>query len=482
MLKHLYTLIIIFLVFPINSSVSQTKRENRITNERTRNWQYESICFEAGGSGSSYLIEITSYVADLKLALPQAKKNAIHAVLFKGVSGNNLGCTTKEPLIPNGVYEDNFNYFEDFFYNTEQYNQFATSPSGAAEKSENLTRKNFRVTFIISVNVETLRKKLEFDKIIEPLGKALDVAGGPKPTIMVFPSDIWMNENGYMNRINNQGKTDYVPDYQRALLNPKLGTMMRTLEDMLIDRGYSPKKLSEEIKSIAEGDAIGNAVSGRDGGSSESSLLEDILNVAKPDIRWSVTWSQEGNGIQNWVDYGIEAIDSYTGKKIAGADDTGPKSMSASESELIRQAVSDKMDDFLSEHQDYFNGLVKNGREIVLDIRRFDSFEHYFNDDIEFNGQEMEFSQLVRSFLGKIAKDRNFTYNATENRINVSQMRIELTEEKEDLWDPSIKNQEPLDAVSFSKKLTKFIKKNFNYPSKVTPIGVGKAVIYIGEK
>jgi len=172
-MKFIKICIVALLIVPINSLFSQTNSNRKVTEERTRNWQYESICSESGGTGSSYLIQATSYVGDLRLALNQAKKNAIHAVLFKGVAGNNLGCTAKDPLIGNGVYNDNFEYFEDFFYNTRQYNQYATSPSGSAESSEKLKRKMNRVTFIISVNVDELRKKLEYDKIIVPLGDAL---------------------------------------------------------------------------------------------------------------------------------------------------------------------------------------------------------------------------------------------------------------------------------------------------------------------
>jgi len=283
------------------------------------------------------------------------------------------------------------------------------------------------------------------------------------------------------NKLDNQGVTVYAPDYKAALLNPELGTAMRTLEDLLGERGYSPVKLSEEIKKLAEDDAIANSVEGRDGGGSETSILEDILAVARPDIRWDVTYTKQTNGIQNWLDYGIEAIDAYTGKRFAGADDSGPKSMSASTSELLRQAVADKMDDFLSEHQDHFNEIIEKGREISLDIRRFDSFEYYFNDDIEFKGKEMELQSLIRGYLGSIARDKAFNFNATENKITVKQLRIDVSEEVEDLFGDGM-TTEPLDASKFAGKLSRFIKKQFGYPSKVVPKGVGGAIIYVGEK
>ncbi len=56
-----------------------------------------------------------------------------------------------------------------------------------------------------------------------------------------------------------------------------------------------------------------NAVEGRDGGSGETlSMLDDLLNTAKADITWKVSWTVETNGIQKWVSYGIDALDSYT--------------------------------------------------------------------------------------------------------------------------------------------------------------------------
>ena len=44
------------------------------------------------------------------------------------------------------------------------------------------------------------------------------------------------------------------------------------------------------------------------------------------------------------------------------------------------------------------------------------------------------------------------------------------------------KISQTLDAETFAKKITRFIKDEFGYPSKVLPFGLGKARITIGEK
>jgi len=38
-----------------------------------------------------------------------------------------------------------------------------------------------------------------------------------KPILMVVPSDVWCNQNGYMLEYDNQGVKVKVPDYKRAL-------------------------------------------------------------------------------------------------------------------------------------------------------------------------------------------------------------------------------------------------------------------------
>ena len=59
-MKIIFKILIVTLSF--QSVFAQTRKENKVAQERTRDWQYESICAESGGSESSYLIQVTSYV------------------------------------------------------------------------------------------------------------------------------------------------------------------------------------------------------------------------------------------------------------------------------------------------------------------------------------------------------------------------------------------------------------------------------------
>ena len=291
-----------------------------------------------------------------------------------------------------------------------------------------------------------------------------------------------MKDKGYFKYVENQGTQVFVPDYAKAVLDDQLNVAIRTLDGMVTERGYPTVRLEETMGSIIQGSAIDNVNSGRDGGSTESNDVEQILNSAKADIIWKVTLTKKNNGFQNWIEYGIDAIDSYTNKAIGPAQDgSGPKSSSAGEADLIRQAITDKMDAFLAGHQTYFNKLSEEGREIVIELRRFDSFEYYFNDDVDYDGDTYLFSELLEFYITSISKDPNFSFNPSENKIDISGMKIDLVQEKRNPLTKKVTTR-PLEAKDIANKISKWIMKEFDYPSQVINFGLGKARITIGEK
>ena len=58
-----------------------------------------------------------------------------------------------------------------------------------------------------------------------------------KPSIMIFPDDVWMNSNGFLKELDNQGVKTMVPDYTKALLNEELSQVITKIETMMRDRG-----------------------------------------------------------------------------------------------------------------------------------------------------------------------------------------------------------------------------------------------------
>ena len=69
-----------------------------------------------------------------------------------------------------------------------------------------------------------------------------------KPTLMVVPSDLYCNQHGYMQTFSNQGSTEMVPDYKKALQNDsQLLTAITVIGQMMADRGFPLKLMEQEL-------------------------------------------------------------------------------------------------------------------------------------------------------------------------------------------------------------------------------------------
>jgi len=64
-----------------------------------------------------------------------------------------------------------------------------------------------------------------------------------KPTLMVVPSDSWMEKNGYMTPFDNQGKIVLIPDYKAAVRNSDLLMVIGKINELMAERGFPLKDL-----------------------------------------------------------------------------------------------------------------------------------------------------------------------------------------------------------------------------------------------
>ena len=140
------------------------------SNKNTQNWKYE---IEAAGTGSqgSYLIKVWSYSKKPVLAIEQAKKNAVHGIIFRGFNGFN-GITGQKPLSSNSNLEiEKKEFFDPFFADGGKYLKFVNlSNDGSIAPEDRLKVGNqYKIGVIVSVNVTSLRKDLEDAGIIKGL-------------------------------------------------------------------------------------------------------------------------------------------------------------------------------------------------------------------------------------------------------------------------------------------------------------------------
>ena len=294
-----------------------------------------------------------------------------------------------------------------------------------------------------------------------------------KPSIMVVPSDLWCNQNGFMTTYDNQGVATYIPDYRKALMdNPQLLPVISQLNGLMADRGFPLKNLESVLKSIDNSSAEMAAVSASDGSGVQSNPLMQLRNRARADIIMQLTWSINTMGPKQSVTYTLQGLDSYTDKEVATSTGTGAPSFTAELPVLLSEAVNAHIDEFCDRLQSHFEDLLENGREISLDINVFDNDEG-INLETEFGDKELK--EIIEDWVND--NTVNHRYNLaddTELNMKFESVRIPIYDEK----------GRAMAANHFGRSLVKYLKgEPCNIPLiKQLNAGLGKSIIIIGNK
>jgi hypothetical protein len=237
----------------------------------------------------------------------------------------------------------------------------------------------------------------------------------------------------------------------------------------MADRGFPLKNLESALKTLAENGAESSMLSSKTGAAVSESPIDKLKNVAKADIWMQMTWTVNQTGPKKSISFNLQGLDTYTDKQIAGASGTGQQSFSAELPVLLEEAVLAHLDNFNAQLQTHFDDMFTNGREIILRIKKFDSFDGDLEK--EYGGKEL--SALIEKWVSENTVQGRFnTTDATENQILFEQVRIPL-------YDASNK---AVDARGWASGLRKYLKDTFQVESKLMMKGLGQAQLVIGEK
>lgn len=292
-----------------------------------------------------------------------------------------------------------------------------------------------------------------------------------KPTIMVVPSDAWCTKNGYMMQFDNQGTKVSIPDYKKAFQeNTDLLLVISKINSMMADRGFPLKNMESAIKSLESESAENAMLTSKGGAGIVENPIDKLKKVAKADIIMQLTWTVNTTGPKKSVTFNLQGLDAYTDKQIAGASGTGAPSFSAELPVLLEEAVLAHIDNFNAQLQKHFDDLFANGREIIVRIKKFDSWA----DDLEKEYGDKELSSVIEDWMTQnTVKGRYSLTDSTENMMLFEQVRIPL-------YDSSGK---AIDARGFLKGLQTFLKSPpYSIVNKLMTKGLGQGVIVLGEK
>lgn len=292
-----------------------------------------------------------------------------------------------------------------------------------------------------------------------------------KPTLMVVPSDVWCNENGYMLEYDNQSTNVKVPDYKRAFQeNADLLLVIAKLGELMAERGFPLESMEAALKNLSSESAEDALLESKSGAGISESPIDKLKKTAKADIWMQVTWTIKQIGPKKSITFILQGLDAYTNKQIAGASGTGNELIGATLPVMLQTAVLSHLDNFNVQLMTHFDDMFANGREISIRIKKFDSWDGDLES--EYNGEEL--NSYIEDWLSKnCVKGRFSTAEATENMMLFKQVRIPLYNE----------SGTAIDARGFCKGLQKYLKKEpFLITNKLMTKGLGEASIVLGEK
>lgn len=164
---NIMLMLVAFLSLPSISMAQSKKKADKETTE----WRYE---IEAVGTGTqgTYQVKVWSYSKKPETAIEQAKKNAVHGIIFKGFPGKDRVKGQKALAQSSNLETEKEDFFKDFFTDGGKYQKFVTLTNNGAIAAGDRIKigKEYKIGVVVSVNVEALRKDLEDSGIIKGLG------------------------------------------------------------------------------------------------------------------------------------------------------------------------------------------------------------------------------------------------------------------------------------------------------------------------
>ncbi|MDV7395604.1 DUF6175 family protein, partial [Arthrospira platensis SPKY1] len=123
-------------------------------------------------------------------------------------------------------------------------------------------------------------------------------------------------------------------------------------------------------------------------------------------------------GPQRSITFMLQGLDAYTNKQIAGAQGTGTPSFATETPVLLEEAVISHIDDFNARLQAHFDDLFQNGREIVFQVRIWDSSPIDLEEVFDYNGNDLELGEIIEDWVADNTVAGRFnTSTYTENVI-----------------------------------------------------------------
>ncbi len=454
-------------------SSAQSRKEMISVESLPTNYSVQTI--KVGADGTKY-IKVSGFGSNDNAATFNAKRNAIHAAIFRGFP--SAAETNATPAIcsdPNAMKVHKA-YFDKFFESDyQQYINITTDgvPSGSDRVK---VKGGFDVKIYAQIMFDNLRKRLEQDGIVKALA-AINI--GKLPTIMVVPSDAWCIRNGYVTEFNNQGTIQKIPNYAKAMSeNADIRVLVSKMGDFMAAENFPTQSLEQELKRLQNESVETSLLMGSSTGAGISETpIEQLRRTAKADIILDLDFESKKVGPRTQISFNLMAIDAYTSKIISGNPGVGSNS-SAPLVTLLEESFLSYRDNFLTGLKSYYTNIETNGREIVVALKRFDSSPINFESEFDYNGQTAELADIIGVWFEENCVGGKYSeQDRSTNSLRYNQVRMPV-------YGKSLSGKQvAMNATGFVRSLSAMLKKApYSVEVKTYQKGLGEVWLILGEK
>ena len=455
----------LFALISFEGVAQKYKRATVFNNDNN----YDAQVIAVGTTGTKY-IYVTGTGKKLEKAVFQAQQNAIHACIFRNIPGTS-NAESIPPLYdsPEPKAED-IAFFDNFFAPDGLFFNFIANRNTIKPENRdiiNLGKGYYQVKLKVQISYDQLKQYLVDNGKVKAF--AADLSGIAKPKMIIFPSDDWCRKAGFTD-------SNGAIDYDKALSDDNLRDMIAAFEGFMSKAGYDINNLRQELNDYKTSQAYDLA---EEYGNEKAATMKDLLaSAVRADMRIEFDYRLKNEAGKQFVEFNIGVYDASTNKSLFSNVARGTAvSGSAQMVNQLKEAIQNIQDHFLTQINDKFAVMAKEGREIIVICDRFESSSITYNSS--FDGDKL--SLIIADYIeSEIVEGTGFsTEQASANKLKFSQVRIPLFKEKTNRRTGKVVKSAQY-AKDFGEGLAEYITEITNEPCRVEARGVGKVFITLG--
>lgn len=190
------------------------------------------------------------------------------------------------------------------------------------------------------------------------------------PHVMIVPDLIYCKSHGYIQQFNNNGITETIPDYEKALSeDPTLHAVLTQIAQLILEADKEKKIVIVDLLEAINNAKSDAAMAAANAGDESESVDEAIIRNSEADILVKVQFDMVKNGPERRVSYVLNGTDAYTNRNFAPVSGLGKGSTSSSPVVMLREAVFENMAPFTESLLKYYQNMVSNGRMVAFEIK-----------------------------------------------------------------------------------------------------------------